>query len=280
MVLLLGKDGRRVMELRALSNEDLFERWRRDLGFRYRTERPRKEALRFVGLYEKFLGGYPPSADLAKQFLSQYLDRKQNTRAGYYSQIAMLMKWYGDPIDDCRVSPAEEMPELVASRNLDRIEQAIRNRKTHKKLIQRDILLVRTLRYTGIRRAEAAHLRAGDIDFADRMLMVRGGKGCKDRPIPLLDALKTEMQTYCATKQREDLVFGLRDVSVSALVSIWARKAGVPHVHAHSYRHFFGTELARKGASARAIMILMGHKNMQTSQRYIETWWQTICEVP
>jgi len=156
MVLLLGKEGRRVMELKTLSNADLFERWRRELGFRYRTERPRKEAIRFASLFEKFLGGYPPSADLAKQFLSRYLDRKQNTRAGYYAQIAMLMKWYGDPIDDCRVSPAEEMPELVNSRDLDRIEEAIRNRKTHKKLIQRDILLVRTLRYTGIRRAEAA----------------------------------------------------------------------------------------------------------------------------
>ena len=270
MVLLLGKDGRRVMELKTLSNSELFERWRRELGFRYRTERPRKEAIRFAGLFEKFLGGYPPSADLAKQFLSQYLDRKQNTRAGYYAQIAMLMKWYGDPIDDCRVSPAEEMPELVSSRDLDKIEEAIRNRRTHKKKIQRDILLVRTLRYTGIRRAEAAHLRTGDIDFAGRMLMVRGGKGCKDRPIPLLDSLRTEMQTYCITKQREDLVFGLKDVSVSALVSIWADKAGVPHIHAHSYRHFFGTELARRGASARAIMILMGHKSMQTSQRYID----------
>ena len=258
------------MELKTLSNAELFERWRRELGFRYRTERPRKEAIRFVSLFERFLGGYPPSADLSKQFLSQYLDRKQNTRAGYYAQIAMLMKWYGDPIDDCRVSPAEEMPELVESRDLDKMEEAIRNRKTHKKLIQRDVLLVRTLRYTGIRRAEAAHLRTGDIDFAGRMLMVRGGKGCKDRPIPTLDSLRTEMQTYCTTKQREDLVFGLKDVSVSALVSIWANKAGVPHIHAHSYRHFFGTELARRGSSARAIMILMGHKSMQTSQRYID----------
>jgi hypothetical protein len=151
--MLLGKEGRRAMELKTLSNAELFERWRRELGFRYRTERPRKEALRFVGLFEKFLGGYPPSADLAKQFLYQYLDRKQNTRAGYYSQIAMLMKWCGDPIDDCRVSPAEEMPELVDARDLNRIEEAIRNRKSHKKLIHRDILLVRTLRYTGIRRA-------------------------------------------------------------------------------------------------------------------------------
>ena len=51
----------------------------------------------------------------------------------------MFMKWFGDPIDDCRVSPTEEMPELVDSRDLDRVEEAIRNRKTHKKLIQRDL---------------------------------------------------------------------------------------------------------------------------------------------
>jgi integrase/recombinase XerD len=139
------------------------------------------------------------------------------------------------------------MPELVDSRDLDGIEEAIRNCRTHKKLIQQDALLVRTLRYAGIRRAEAAHLRVGDVDFAGRMLIVRGGKGCKDRPIPLLDSLMTEMQTYCAAKQREDLAFGLRDVSVNALVSIWAHKAGVLHIHAHAYRHFFGTELARKG---------------------------------
>jgi len=85
------------MKLKTLGNADLFERWRRELGFRYRTERPRKEAIRFASLFEKFLGGYPPSADLAKQFLSQYLEREQNTRAGYYAQIAMLMKWYAIP---------------------------------------------------------------------------------------------------------------------------------------------------------------------------------------
>ena len=97
LVLLLGKEGRRVIKLKTLGNADLFERWRRELGFRYRTERPRKEAIRFASLFEKFLGGHPPSADLAKQFLSQYLEREQNTRAGYYAQIAMLMKWYAIP---------------------------------------------------------------------------------------------------------------------------------------------------------------------------------------
>ena len=99
---------------------------------------------------------------------------------------------------------------------------------------------------------------------------MRRGKRQKDRAIPLMDALNTELQTFCATMERDDLVFGLKDVSVSGLVSIWAHKAGVPHIHAHSYRHFFGTELARRGTPAKAIMMLMGHKNMQTSQRYID----------
>jgi len=58
---------------------------------RYRTERPRNEAYRVIGLFENYLGAYPPSADLAKQYLSQFADRSRNTRAGYYSQIAMFM---------------------------------------------------------------------------------------------------------------------------------------------------------------------------------------------
>ena len=258
------------MELTTLSNEDLFERWRLELLLKYRTERPRKEAYRVIGLFERYLEGRRPSADLAKEYLSQFTDRKQNTLAGDYAQLAMFMSWYSDPIDDSSVGPEERMPELVDSRDLDKIEEAIQNHKTHKEIIQRDILLVRTLRYTGIRRAEAAHLRKEHIDFAGRTLVVRRGKRQKDRVIPLMDALCTEMQAFCANMQREHYVFGLKDVSVSGLVSIWARKAGVPHVHANSYRHFFGTELARKGVSARAIMMLMGHKNMQTSQRYID----------
>jgi integrase/recombinase XerD len=270
LVLFLGKERGRTMELSALSNEDLFERWRQILLLKYHTDRPRKEAYRVIGLFEKCLGGRRPSADLAEQYLAQFAGRSQNTLAGYYAQLAMFMKWYGDPIDYCRISPAEDMPELVDARDLDKIEEAIRNHKTHKELIQRDLLLVHTLRHTGLRRAEAAHLRKEHIDFAGRTLVVRRGKRQKDRGIPLLDALCTELQAFCANMRREDLVFGLKDVSVSGLVSIWARKAGVPHIHAHSYRHFFGTELARKGTPARAIMMLMGHKNMQTSQRYID----------
>ena len=123
------------MELRNLSNEDLFERWRQVLLLKYHTERPRKEAYGVIGLFKEYLGGRRPSADLAERYLAQFADRSQNTLAGYYSQLAMFMKWYGEPIDYCRVSPAEEMPELVDARDLDKIEEAIRNHQTHKELI-------------------------------------------------------------------------------------------------------------------------------------------------
>ncbi len=55
----MGKEGRRIMEHNTLGNAELFERWRRELGFRYRTERPRREAIRFITIFELFLGGEP-----------------------------------------------------------------------------------------------------------------------------------------------------------------------------------------------------------------------------
>lgn len=99
------------MELRSLSNLELFERWRLELLFRYRTDRPRKEAYRVIGLFERYLEGRPPTAHLAKQYLSRFVHRSQNTRAGYYAQLTMFMSWYGDPIDDSSVSPEEKMPD-------------------------------------------------------------------------------------------------------------------------------------------------------------------------
>lgn len=78
---------------------------------------------------------------------------------------------------------------------------------------------------------------------------------------------------------REDSVFGLKGVSVSGLVSIWARKAGVAHVHAHSYRHFFGTGLARREVSARAIVLLMGRKTCRPASGTL-TWWPMTCAAP
>ena len=104
------------------------------------------------------------------------------------------------------------------------------------------------MRLTGLRRSEAANLKVGDLDFVNKVLVVRDGKGGKDRSIPLVEQTSDQLQQFCAGKGPEDSVFGISPGTVSANISAWAKKAGCPHIHAHSLRHEFATQLARDGA--------------------------------
>jgi len=179
------------------------------------------------------------------------------------------MKWYDEPLD-IQIKRPKPLPQMVDSRDTDKIEAAMQNRKTHKKLAQRDMLLVETARLKGLRRAELSALKVGDIDFDNQLLVVRMGKGQKDRSIPLVPSPSCKLEAFCRGKSPEASVFGLKLVSISDKIREWAQKAGCPHVHAHSLRHQFATTLARKGVGARAIQSLLGHADMGTSQQYID----------
>jgi integrase len=258
-----------MLNLRTKSNEELFALWRSELAFRYRSEKALKEAYRVMARFEHFLGGYPPSAELAKSYLSQFLPAKANTLARYSVLIGQFIKWYGDPLD-IKIKQPKQLPQLTDPNDTDKVTVAMRGRKTHKGKIDRDILLVETFRLTGLRRSELANLKPGDVDFANRVLVVRDGKGAKDRSVPLEPSLCAELETFCRGKGREESVFGLAPVSISSKIRYWANKAGCPQIHVHSLRHEFATQLAHEGVGARTIQLLLGHNDLATSQRYID----------
>ena len=63
--------------------------------------------------------------------------------------------------------------------------QTIKAKQSHKRAIQRDLLLVDLAIHTGLRRSKLANLKIGDIDLEKKFVVVRQGKGFKDRVIPL-----------------------------------------------------------------------------------------------
>jgi integrase len=267
--LLLGKEGRRMLTLRTKSNPELFELYQAELALRYRSQRALEESYRELAHFERYLGGFPPSAELAKGFLGQFVHHKTNTLARYCQIIGGFTKWYGEPLD-LKVGQPKELPQVVNSGDVEKVEAAIRDRCTHKKKVQRDVLLVETARLTGLRRMELANLSVSDIDFPNMLLVVRRGKGEKDRAIPLVPSLCVKLQAFCNGKQPRESVFGLAPATISNKISHWAAKAGCPQVHAHSLRHQFATTLARRGVGAKAIQQLLGHSNMTTTQRYVD----------
>ena len=249
-----------------MQNTELFNLYDAELVGRNRSARGLHEARRTLGHFQAFLGDFPPTPELAKQFLAQFSGLKITTIARYTAIIKTFMAWYGEPLD-IRVSVPKTLPSYVEKSDIDKLLKAIRTKQSHKGIIERDTLIVEVAINTGLRRSELANLRVGDIDKKRQLLVVRKGKGGKDRVIPLSQTLIDKFNKLIEGKTKNDSVFNLSAAGISDKIKIHAKKAGVD-IHTHSLRDYFATTLMEKGATIREIQSLLGHANLTHTERY------------
>jgi site-specific recombinase XerD len=136
-------------------------------------------------------------------------------------------------------------------------------------------------RQTGIRLSELATLKLEDIDFENRLVTVRQGKGRRDRQIPLVEEEVKALRNYLRYRTTElilddDTLFlakngtSLNVSSVKAIVAKYVKKAGIrKRVSVHTLRHTFGAHKADKHMSIATLQALMGHKRKETTLKYI-----------
>lgn len=134
--------------------------------------------------------------------------------------------------------------------------------------------------YAGLRLAETAGLRRGDIDMDARTIMVRGehAKGGKARMVPICDELFEELapcvdysDDWAIVDQGDtDELRGkpLHRKSLAHVFERWLPKRGVD-IHAHRLRKTFATQLHARGVDVLTISGLLGHRDIKTTQRYI-----------
>ena len=181
------------MELRYLSNDKLFAMYEADLIIRIRNGKNLKNILNLLTRFKDYLGDFPPSEQLCKAFLSQYTRTKPHTWYNYVGELRRFMAWYGEGIT-LKAKIPKTLPTYHEDRDIEAILAVIRCKKTHKKMMARDTLLVELDWRTGLRRAELANLEVRDIhnDF----LVVRNGKGKKDRLVPLAPNIAEKLHNF------------------------------------------------------------------------------------
>ncbi|OGH71826.1 MAG: hypothetical protein A3G00_01085 [Candidatus Magasanikbacteria bacterium RIFCSPLOWO2_12_FULL_43_12] len=128
---------------------------------------------------------------------------------------------------------------------------------------------------SGLRVGELVHLRAQDIDLERGVLIVRNGKGSKDRYVCLPEKLRPVLETQKRIKQPEDFLFtngrggGLTERTAQEVVKEAAERAEIKkNVSPHTLRHSFATHLLEAGTDIRYIQELLGHAKLQTTQIY------------
>ena len=144
---------------------------------------------------------------------------------------------------------------------------------------KRDRAILETLYGTGIRLGEAVRADVSDLDLREGVLLVRSGKGKKDRVVPIPGRAAAALDTYL-TDARPELVkrvdaalFLSRDgnrlsmVGLRAMVQRHGQAIGVA-VSPHALRHTCATHLLRGGADIRHVQELLGHRSLQTTALY------------
>ncbi len=122
--------------------------------------------------------------------------------------------------------------------------------------------------YAGLRISEIAALRYEDVRRDEGVLVVRRGKGGKDRVIPLASRIADELDPH-GTGPIFDLNGPNRGQLVGSAIRRAYRRAGI-QARPHDLRHTFGTEAARvSNGNVVLVAQLMGHDSIQTTQRYI-----------
>ena len=142
---------------------------------------------------------------------------------------------------------------------------------------QRDRLIVLLLYGAGLRVSELCNLKRSDVDFERSLIVIRGGKGAKDRVVPvpgfLMEAIKSYLKTRTDSSEYLLVEEGRREKDRISTKTVWyllrkyGQKAGVK-VTPHMLRHSFATHMLENGVDIRAIQELLGHSNLSTTQIY------------
>jgi len=267
MDLLLGPELRRRLMARQMSNDELFLKYRPELLLKIHNQLNLKGDIALLQKFRGFLGDSRPSPSLAKEFISLYYQRSLRTQHRYAATIKSFMRWYGEPIDDLKIKVPKSLPQYVEDGQIEKLFSAIRDKKSHRRIIERDLLIVELYLKTGMRRSELAGLKVKDVhsDF----IMVIKGKGERDRMIPLLPDIARRLNSFIKDRQPDESVFGLTGPTIGNKISLFARKAGLNDIHTHSFRHKYATDLLVSGANLRVVQQLLGHSDLATTQVYL-----------
>ena len=230
--------------------------------------------------FKKFLGYiYPRLAEsITQEDIHKYLFYLVNDKKVSYStqnqainSIKFYLEWVnkGEQKAYYVERPRKErlLPEVLSE------EEVLALLKSTQNLKHKCILCM--LYSAGLRRGELLKLKASDIDYQRNLIMVRRGKGVKDRVTLLSQVTYAVLLKYLEIYQPKEFLFeGIdgqpySERSVNNIVKRSAIRAGiVKNVSPHTLRHSFATHLLERGTDIRYIQELLGHDSSRTTERY------------
>ncbi|MBI2135574.1 tyrosine-type recombinase/integrase [Candidatus Woesearchaeota archaeon] len=229
------------------------------------------------------------SQDEVKKYMA-YLLSDRNYKASSVNLLVSALKFFfneiikHDIVNGLKALKQEKkLPTMLSQDELKHLIDVTDNIK-HK-------LLIEFMYSAGLRVSEAVKIKVNDLDFDEKMGIIRSGKGRKDRHIILSEKLIEQLKVYLADRDKNtnndddnddnnkhnnasEYVFAVKDRHLGIrqaqqIIKDAAIKASIKkRIYCHALRSSFATHLLEAGTDIRIIQELLGHSNLATTERY------------
>lgn len=214
---------------------------------------------------------------ITEQDIMEYVHRivKSGKSSSYQNQVINAIKFYYEQVLDMpsrfyeieRPAKERKLPLVLSEQEVLKLFEAVANIK-HKAILV-------TLYSCGLRISELLALKITDIQSDRKLVLVREGKGKKDRTTVLAPTTLNLLRKYYQAYKPKTYLFeggpgipystkSVNNILKGALLRAGIQKPATPH----TLRHSFATHLLENGTDLRYIQVLLGHNSPKTTEIY------------
>lgn len=236
-------------------------------------------ARTYIGLFSEFIRYFKGMSlkEINENDIKQYMLTivKTGKSLSCQNQVINAIKFYYEQVLDMpqrfyeieRPRKEQKLPTVLSEEEILRIISSTTNIK-HKAILV-------TIYSCGLRLSELLNLKITDVQSDRGLLIVKDGKGNKDRNTILSDTTLALLRKYYLAYKPKEYLFEGRDggrysvKSVQNIVKHSLKTAKITkRASTHTLRHSFATHLLENGTDLRHVQTLLGHSSPKTTEIY------------
>lgn len=189
-----------------------------------------------------------------------------------YTYLKSVFRALRDELDIEVPAPSRKLPDTPSEDEIRRYYEAV----WHARNVG-DMVLIKTLLYTGVRVSELIRIRLDEVDFSRCQIRINKGKGAKDRIVPFPVSFKETLALHADSMHKKGATYLFEsswkkpysDRGVRKMLTRYAQAAGLKRpISPHKLRHFLFTWLKKQGVDDALIQPYSGHASRQSLEVY------------